>query len=142
MGVEVDITTNMDSHKLGRLIYEEIKDYLDAVMDKHAIVKFREFDDLDRMGEYISVMAEDVSATYKHVIIIRLAVPRHLWRVFYLHWGYHHLIWSPSRRRHHCSVPVASPGQAGAHSLLGSPQPNSRNLKIQKLYKTFAPITS
>ena len=72
MRVEVDITTSMDSHKLGKLIYEEIADYLGAVMDKHAIVKFREFDDLDRMGEYISVMAEDISTTYKHIIIIRV----------------------------------------------------------------------
>ena len=72
MRVEIEVSTNLDSHKLGRLIYEEIKDYLDAVMDRRAIVKFREFDDLDRMGEYISVMAEDISATYKHVVIIRV----------------------------------------------------------------------
>ena len=69
--IQVEINTNMDSHKLTRFIYEEVKDVLEAMMIPHEI-KYGTFDELERMNAYANAVIDELKPRYDYIIDIRV----------------------------------------------------------------------
>lgn len=69
--IQIEINTNMDSHKLTRFIYEEVKDVLEAMMIPHEI-KYGTFEETEELNVYANAVIEELKPRYNYIIDIRV----------------------------------------------------------------------